>query len=297
MVTYKKIICVLMIALLSVTQVYAIELESLKESDDYTEVQNAGENICNIVNTLNENNHINIGDINQDKIYKIYVDDSNIFSLSSASKESILESMDYVWSYMDEVGGRDIRVTISQASMPDHGLVENGIITEEKYTDLAEKAGTWTVPEAEIDTSQTLERIVGYLENAGISAADDFILIGGTPKIRSLFAVTFINGQADKIIPLVQTETVVNPDLNSVSRDMDMLPENGKLTAGKSYDFDLLAQAFDLTESEDPESDGGTVDVNASNNENFITLSIVMIAMLFVILLTVKIRKQKTHNH
>lgn len=45
MVTYKKIICVLMIALLSVTQVYAIELESLKESDDYTEVQNAGENI------------------------------------------------------------------------------------------------------------------------------------------------------------------------------------------------------------------------------------------------------------
>ena len=97
MVTYKKIICVLMIALLSVTQVYAIELESLKESDDYTEVQNAGENICNIVNTLNENNHINIGDINWDKIYKIYVDDSNIFSLSSASKESILESMDYVW--------------------------------------------------------------------------------------------------------------------------------------------------------------------------------------------------------
>lgn len=79
MVTYKKIICVLMIALLSVTQVYAIELESLKESDDYTEVQNAGENICNIVNTLNENNHINIGDINWDKIYKIYVDDSNIF--------------------------------------------------------------------------------------------------------------------------------------------------------------------------------------------------------------------------
>ena len=69
-----------------------------------------------------------------------------IFTLSSYSKNDIINSLDYIWSYMDNVNNHNIRVTISRAQMPEHELVDNGVINETTYNELAKKAGTWTAP-------------------------------------------------------------------------------------------------------------------------------------------------------
>ena len=192
---------------LSITQVSAVNIpiEHLNVSNDYASVQTAGTDICNLVNTLTESSTLHSDNINWDNVYKIYVDDNDIFALSSYSKNDIINSLDYIWSYMDNINNHNIRVTISRAQMPEHELVDNGVINETTYNELVKKAGTWTAPEAEIDTTQTIANILSDLQKAGISDTTDFILVGGTDKMKSLFAITFSDGYADKIIPLAET--------------------------------------------------------------------------------------------
>ena len=193
MSSLKKIISMFILFALNITQVAAVDIpiERLSISNDYASVQIAGSDICNLVNTLTESSSLQPDNINWDNVYKIYVDNNDIFALSSYSKDDIMKSLDYIWSYMDNVDNHNVRVTISRAQMPEHELVDNGVITETTYNELVKKAGTWTAPEAEIDTTQTIANILDDLQKAGISEATDFILSEVTAKMKSLFAYTF----------------------------------------------------------------------------------------------------------
>lgn len=137
----KKIISMFILLTLSITQVSAVNIpiERLNVSKDYASVQTAGTDICNLVNTLTESSTLHSNNINWDNVYKIYVDDNDIFTLSSYSKNDIINSLDYIWSYMDNVNNHNIRVTISRAQMPEHELVDNGVINETTYNELAKK--------------------------------------------------------------------------------------------------------------------------------------------------------------
>ncbi len=292
----KKIISMFILLTLSITQVSAVNIpiERLNVSKDYASVQTAGTDICNLVNTLTESSTLHSNNINWDNVYKIYVDDNDIFTLSSYSKNDIINSLDYIWSYMDNVNNHNIRVTISRAQMPEHELVDNGVINETTYNELAKKAGTWTAPEAEIDTTQTIANIWSYLQKAGISDTTDFILVGGTAKMKSLFAITFADGYADKIIPLAETNIAINKNNDTLTLSSYDNTENlEQLDVGKSYDFKVIAKAFnniDPLKTNSTGSNGYTTIKNTVNITETIFIGIILFAALTVIYI---LRKKK----
>lgn len=234
-------------------------LELLPESSDYQSVQECGEQICNMVNSLlPDRQSISESDIDWNKVYKIYVDDEDVFSLNSFSKSSIIDNMKYIWSYSDVINGQAIKATISRALAPDYSLVTQNIISEDEYEELVNRAGTWCVPEAEIDVRQTPDDIINALQTAGISSQDDVILIGGSPKMRTLFAVTFTDGMADKLIPLTNAGVILDQDINVAPESQGT---NTTLSAGTSYSFEEVAQVMSsITISE--ESTGGSAGYN-----------------------------------
>lgn len=295
MSSLKKIISMFVLLALSITQVSAVNIpiEHLNVSNDYASVQTAGTDICNLVNTLTESSTLHSNNINWDNVYKIYVDDNDIFALSSYSKNDIINSLDYIWSYMDNINNHNIRVTISRAQMPEHELVDNGVINETTYNELVKKAGTWTAPEAEIDTTQTIANILSDLQKAGISDTTDFILVGGTDKMKSLFAITFSDGYADKIIPLAETGIAItkNSDAQEISTYANT--ENlESLDVGKAYDFKMIANAFNSTEIslENDSSDSGyTSNSNTLNAADIV----IMVSAPFIILTILYIFRKK----
>lgn len=295
MSSLKKIISMFVLLALSITQVSAVNIpiEHLNVSNDYASVQSAGTDICNLVNTLTESSTLHSDNINWDNVYKIYVDDNDIFALSSYSKNDIINSLDYIWSYMDNINNHNIRVTISRAQMPEHELVDNGVINETTYNELVKKAGTWTAPEAEIDTTQTIANILSDLQKAGISDTTDFILVGGTDKMKSLFAITFSDGYADKIIPLAETGIAItkNSDAQEISTYANT--ENlESLDVGKAYDFKMIANAFNSTEIslENDSSDSGyTSNSNTLNAADIV----IMVSAPFIILTILYIFRKK----
>ena len=296
MSSLKKIISMFVLLALSITQVSAVNIpiEHLNVSNDYASVQTAGTDICNLVNTLTESSTLHSDNINWDNVYKIYVDDNDIFALSSYSKNDIINSLDYIWSYMDNINNHNIRVTISRAQMPEHELVDNGVINETTYNELVKKAGTWTAPEAEIDTTQTIANIWSYLQKAGISDTTDFILVGGTAKMKSLFAITFADGYADKIIPLAETGIAItkNSDAQEISTYANT--ENlESLDVGKAYDFKMIANAFNNTEIslENDSSDSGYT--SNSNTLNAADIVIMVITPFIILTILYVFRKKK----
>lgn len=296
MSSLKKIISMFVLLALSITQVSAVNIpiEHLNVSNDYASVQTAGTDICNLVNTLTESSTLHSDNINWDNVYKIYVDDNDIFALSSYSKNDIINSLDYIWSYMDNINNHNIRVTISRAQMPEHELVDNGVINETTYNELVKKAGTWTAPEAEIDTTQTIANILGDLQKAGISDTTDFILVGGTAKMKSLFAITFADGYADKIIPLAETGIAItkNSDAQEISTYANT--ENlESLDVGKAYDFKMIANAFNNTEIslENDSSDSGYT--SNSNTLNAADIVIMVITPFIILTILYVFRKKK----
>lgn len=295
MSSLKKIISMFVLLALSITQVSAVNIpiEHLNVSNDYASVQTAGTDICNLVNTLTESSTLHSDNINWDNVYKIYVDDNDIFALSSYSKNDIINSLDYIWSYMDNINNHNIRVTISRAQMPEHELVDNGVINETTYNELVKKAGTWTAPEAEIDTTQTIANILSDLQKAGISDTTDFILVGGTDKMKSLFAITFSDGYADKIIPLAETGIAITKNSDAQEINTYANTENlESLDVGKAYDFKMIANAFNSTEIslENDSSDSGyTSNSNTLNAADII----IMVSAPFIILTILYIFRKK----
>ena len=85
MSSLKKIISMFILFALNITQVAAVDIpiERLSISNDYASVQIAGSDICNLVNTLTESSSLQPDNINWDNVYKIYVDNNDIFALSS----------------------------------------------------------------------------------------------------------------------------------------------------------------------------------------------------------------------
>lgn len=255
---FKLLICVCAL-LICTSRVMALEFAALVEhlpaSSDYQAVQESAEEIIDMINALvPEDQAIDRSNVAWDGVFKIYVDDMDIFALSSFSKKDIINNMKYIWCYPATIDGRFIRVTISKAVMPDHALVDQGIISEEMYEDFADKAGTWCAPEAEIDTKQSPENIIASLEDAGINEQNDVILVGGTPKMRTLFAVTFVDGYADKLIPLARTGSVLNTGINTVS---DYEEGGSELAVGTAYNFSEIAQAMNGASLPDSEAQNG----------------------------------------
>ena len=274
----KRIISIITLVLMFITQVGAVNLdnvvEKLNESSDYANVtQESATTVCAIINSLLNANQVSPEDLDWSAAYKIYTTESDIFSLQSSSEESIMSALDsYIWCYPAQINGRDIRVTISKAQMPDYNLVEQGVLSEQEYSDMVDEAGTWIAPQGEIDTLKTNENIEAWLQSAGVLDTDSLILVGGSPKMRTLSAITFVDGQADKIIPLAPSGI----ELNSASNEDRSGDADKSLQVGEAYDFEEVAQALSMVDVSDADDTGG----NAINNPAGLNIKVISIVVI-----------------
>lgn len=261
----QKLLLILILITSFCSQAYALNLdqviETLPDSQDYVSVHSASTEIHKMINAFDLNNPDIAIDWNN--FYKIYVDDNDIFSYGSQSKADIMNTLDYIWCYMDTIDNRNFRVTISKATMPDRNLVSQGVISDTDYQALVNRAGSWVAPEAEMDTTQTIFNIESALSEAGISETDDIILVGGTSKMRSLFAITFSDNQADKIIPLARNDILVNTDAAELASNVS----SNELEFGEVYDFSEVAQILNETEIS-PTKTGGVGTSSAITESN-----------------------------
>ena len=118
--------------------------ECLTDSSDYPAVtEQASEGVCRIINSLLGGDIVTPDKLDWSKAYKIYVTDTDIYSLPTDSKADILMAMDdYIWCYPAEINGRSIRVTVSRVLAPEHSLVDQGVISEHAFQSLVEQTGT-----------------------------------------------------------------------------------------------------------------------------------------------------------
>ena len=249
-------------------------LETLPVFQDYVSVHSASTEIHKMINAFDLNNPDIAIDWNN--FYKIYVDDNDIFSYGSQSKADIMNTLDYIWCYMDTIDNRNFRVTISKATMPDRNLVSQGVISDTDYQALVNRAGSWVAPEAEMDTTQTIFNIESALSEAGISETDDIILVGGTSKMRSLFAITFSDNQADKIIPLARNDILVNTDAAELASNVS----SNELEFGEVYDFSEVAQILNETEISPTETGGVGTSSAITESNTFVIVGLFPILIL-----------------
>ena len=272
------------------SQAYAFNLdqviETLPDSQDYASVHSASTDIHKMINAFDLNNPDIAIDWNN--FYKIYVDDNDIFSYGSQSKADIMNALDYIWCYMDTIDNRDFRVTISKATMPDRNLVSQGVISDTEYQALVNRAGSWVAPEAEMDTTQTIFNIESALSEAGISETDDIILVGGTSKMRSLFAITFSDNQADKIIPLARNDILVNTDATELASNVS----SNELEFGEVYDFSEVAQILNEIEISPTETGGVGTSSAITESNTFVIVGLFAILILSCGILIYLRRKQ-----
>lgn len=242
----KSVVLTFALLLLLTSNVSALEfrnsIEHLTTSPDYQEVLGVSEELCGILNSLLDTDaQITVSDLGWSNTYKIYVDDSDIFALDSFSKQALTGSMVYIWSYAAVIDGRQVRATIARAQAPNPALLEQGLVTEEDYQRLLEKTGQWSVSEAVIDTQQSPAGITALLEDAGVGQDTELILVGGSPRMRSLFAVTFSDGHADQLIPLARTgSTLADFSTSSTTLTSNSIGTEG-FQAGSTYDFQEAA--------------------------------------------------------
>lgn len=286
----QKLLLILILITSFCSQAYALNLdqviETLPDSQDYVSVHSASTDIHKMINAFDLNNPDIAIDWNN--FYKIYVDDNDIFSYGSQSKADIMNTLDYIWCYMDTIDNRNFRVTISKATMPDRNLVSQGVISDTDYQALVNRAGSWVAPEAEMDTTQTISNIESALSEAGISETDDIILVGGTSKMRSLFAITFSDNQADKIIPLARNDILVNTDAAELASNVS----SNELEFGEVYDFSEVAQILNKTEISPTETGGVGTSSAITESNAFVIVGFFPILILSCGILIYLRRKQ-----
>ena len=160
--------------------------------------------------------------------------------------------------------------------LPDRNLVSQGVISDTDYQALVNRAGSWVAPEAEMDTTQTIFNIESALSEAGISETDDIILVGGTSKMRSLFAITFSDNQADKIIPLARNDILVNTDAAELASNVS----SNELEFGEVYDFSEVAQILNETEISPTETGGVGTSSAITESNTFVIVGLFPILIL-----------------
>ena len=195
-----------LVSLICMTSVFALQADAayantnfqVNNAKEYTDVLASEEDIMAFANGLFNHNglpSVSAEQVDWSKAYKIYVDESDIFATGQLKKEQLPLQAGYIWCLPIENQGKVARLTVTIRNPLPQNLVDEGIFTQEEVDQYnAEKAGTWGVSEGvlqDAESAHTLKHLMQDIDKAGISKESSIYLVGGTPRMRSLFAVTF----------------------------------------------------------------------------------------------------------
>lgn len=289
---YKTAILIAIGFLLNIVPAQAAQfgIEKLKDSEDYAAVLASGDSIIGFANTLFRENgisEISAEDINWNDAYKVYIDEKDIFSDKQIEVTHITGQDLYIWCLPIENQDKIARLTLAVRNPIPQELVDKGVYTQEEMNAYnAEKAGTWAATEAILEDqvdAQTLENIEQKLRDAGISEKIPTYLLGGSPRFRSLFAVTFKNGCSDKVVIFDATQ------LSGTVKEGNALPLNN--VGVQVYEFSQLS---DLLEDPDTsEHMGGGSGGNLAQKNSISGNLVLLLGMVISLIAVVGIRKKR----
>ena len=154
----------------------------------------------------------------------------------------------------------------------------------------AEKAGTWGVSEGvlqDAESAHTLKHLMQDIDKAGISEESSIYLVGGTPRMRSLFAVTFDEqGQSDQVVLLDPQKwmSFLSNTPATASADSDT----------PVFGFEEFSKLLDVPEYTDDESGGGIIgDVKEAptNAKNAKYAMWIIFGLFFLFVIGIGVRK------
>ncbi len=257
---FKKVlvslICMASVFVLQADAVYADTNFLVNNAKEYADVLASEEDIMAFANGLFNHNglpSVSAEQVDWNKAYKIYVDESDIFATGQLKEEQLPLQAGYIWCLTIENQGKVARLTVTTRNPLPQNVVDEGIFTQEEVDQYnAEKAGTWGVSEGvlqDAESAHTLEHLMQDIDKAGISEESSIYLVGGTPRIRSLFAVTFDKqGQSDQVVLLdPQKWMSFLSDASAADSDIPV------------FGFEEFAKLLDAPKYTDDENGGGII--------------------------------------
>lgn len=163
------------------------------DSADYAEVSTLTNRVLDAMSGMCAD--VTAADIDWSRAYKVYADESDVYSSYKEQKmtyDEIKQHMEYyVWVLPVQVKDAYFHVTISQG-MP---LTEDesvlAVLTEEQKEQIREETGKWIpVVTEQLDEDKTAEQIDRQIADAvGKETIHRAFIMGGSPKLRSAVAV------------------------------------------------------------------------------------------------------------
>lgn len=228
-------------------QAHAVKLERLTSaSKDYEELTTrCTERVVDGINDLSGfpnstvDERLSADEIDWRKAYKVYVDESDIFAITKpVSMSTLTEKMNYVWVLPVRSGDISVNVTLS-IELPLDESIRNNIVDaygEEKWEQMKADVGHWNPVEYEVSstTAETYEKI---LSAVGLRDQKRAALVGGTPRMRSAFAIVEDEQQISIVSMTPENE---NDKLSGIK--MRAQEQSGVLVGQKVYRFEQAQQ-------------------------------------------------------
>lgn len=295
---FKKVLvflmCMASVFVLQADAVYADKNFLVNNAEEYADVLASEEDIMAFANGLFNHNglpSVSAEQADWNKAYKIYVDESDIFATGQLKEEQLPLQAGYIWCLPIENQGKVARLTVTTRNPLPQNVVDEGIFTQEEVDQYnAEKAGTWGVSEGvlqDAESAHTLEHLMQDIDKAGISEESSIYLVGGTPRIRSLFAVTFDEqGQSDQVVLLDPQKwmSFLSDTPATASADSDI----------PVFGFEEFSELLDAPKYTDDESGGGIIgDVKetSTNAKNAKYAMWIIFGLFFLFMIGIGVRK------
>lgn len=250
--------------------------EAIQQAVEFDDLSRQEETIVEHVNEIlnteygNDSHQITQEDINWDRAYKLYID-ADIYAEQSDNTQQILEflqNQQYIWQLPISKDGLDLIVEFSES--PPLSDEAKEILTAEQQAERIRDEGKFTISCVSVgcEIPSYKERLLELLEDYHIQA-EQKILFGGMPKMRSVSGIA-LNGQGvETVIPLEQPRLAGTPQYRSRSGGLTGIERD------KAYSFDQMAQTLNAVPQ--PVADGVTVGAGAAGQNQFDPLILVLI--------------------
>lgn len=247
---YIVVLFAIILGLNTKSTIFAFNIETLVESDDFQELQNLENRFleCGMAFAQECTSKEDLR-IAYEKAVKIYVD-TNIFEsekIDSEKLENILSHAVYLWEVPVKLPtGGYIICTVSRKPAIDEttqqDLLNQGFYTQDELNDQLAKVGQWVIPTYGYD--ETGKEYIGHLEDASKEQYDpkdsDIVyLLGGTPNFRQPFGL-WCHENAYQVISISDSSDLT---LQQASAESVLPEETGEQPQSASSDADTYSRS------------------------------------------------------
>ena len=269
------------------------------ESPDYAELIALSDRILDNINALQKYDNSGTyfdatgSDIELSQAYKVYVDESDVyssFSQQTMTYEQIQQNMDcYVWILPVHVDDTCVTVTISKGLPLGENDPARELLTQEEIQQLEADTGKWR-PAAIEGAEISAEMYEQQLTDAYDGVIQHVFIMGGSPKMRSAVAVIeTADGNID-VVPLEEPRLVGQLPITR-SRTSVEQPKNG--TVYSMEDMAAMLQPYELDQNSEQTGTGGADTANATRSMWDYSIVVGILCAATVAALGICIRKKR----